>query len=289
MPELPEVETIKRSLEREVLGKEIVGLELRRADLLQGVGREELGKRLIGAKLRGIRRRAKYLIFDLDNGYSVVFHLGLEGLFLLREEDAERVQLALRFSDGSSLYLDDIKDYSRLFLVPTDEVEQLPSLAKLGLEPFTDSYRWESFEKLMRTRQEIKRLLLDQNKIAGLGNIYANEVLYACGVHPQRQAAELSLNEARCLFDEILRILGEAIEHRGTSVYHYRDIDGSKGEYQNLLKVYGKAGQPCERCGTPIKEINQGGRPSYFCPRCQPLRAIPEVAPAEMEDLFSDI
>ncbi len=289
MPELPEVETIRRSLERTIVGKEIVGLELRRPSLLQGVSREELGKRVLGNKVIGVRRRAKYLIFDLNNGFSLIIHLGLEGLLFLDERHVENPQLVLRFSDGVKLHLDDIKDYSRLFLVPTAEVERLPSLAKLGIEPFTEDYTWENFSKLMRSHQEIKRLLLDQNKIAGLGNIYANEVLYACGVHPQRPASELSLHETRCLFDEIQRILQEAIERRGTSVYHYRDIDGSKGEFQDFLKVYGKAGQPCERCGTLIKEINQGGRPSYFCPKCQPLAAIPEAAPGEMEDLFSDV
>jgi len=285
MPELPEVETIRRSLEREVVGKEIVGLELRRPGLLQDATLKELEERAVGARISGIRRRAKYLIFDLDNGHSLIFHLGLEGLFLLKEEATEAVHLILKFAGGMRLYFDDIKGYGRLFLSPTDRVEELPGLAKLGLEPFTSSYRWESFKKLMRTNQEIKRLLLDQAKIAGVGNIYASEVLYRCRVHPRQLANELTLSEARCLFDEIQKIMEEAIAQRGTSVYHYRDIDGSKGEFQKFLKVYGKAGEPCERCGAPIQEIDQGGRGTFFCARCQPLKS-----PAKhdiMEDLFA--
>lgn len=287
MPELPEVETIRRSLERVVVGKEIAKVELRRPELLQEVSPKGLEAKTVGAKILGIRRRAKYLFFDLDNCYSLVFHLGLEGLFLLKEQDTEAVHLVLHFTDATRLYFDDIKGYGRLFLVPTAEVERLPSLAKLGLEPFTPSYKWERFEKLMRTNQEIKRLLLDQAKIAGVGNIYASEVLYRCRLHPRQLANELTLSEARCLFDEIQKVLEEAIAHRGTSVYHYRDIDGSKGEFQNLLQVYGKAGQPCGRCGTPIKEIDQGGRGTSFCPRCQPLKEPAKHDLVGMEDLFT--
>jgi len=288
MPELPEVETIRRSLEREVVGKEIAKIELRRPGLLQDLTLQELEERAVGAKILGIRRRAKYLIFDLDNEHSLVFHLGLEGLFLLDEKDTENVHLIFHFADGPRLYFDDIKGYGRLFLVPTAKVEELPSIAKLGLEPFTPSYTWESFAKLMRTNQEIKRLLLDQAKIAGVGNIYASEVLYRCGIHPRQLANDLSLNDARCLFDEIQHIMEEAIEHRGTSVYHYRDIDGSKGEFQNYLEVYGRAGQPCLRCGTPIEQIDQGGRGTFFCPKCQPLKEPAELdLELGMDDLFA--
>lgn len=272
MPELPEVETIKRSLEREVVGKEIAGLELRRPGLLQDASLRELEAKAVGARIAGVRRRAKYLILDLDNRYSLVLHLGLEGRLLLDGKEAKEVSLVLQFADGVKLHFDDIKGYGRLLLSPTSDVERLPSLAKLGLEPFTPNYRWESFEKLMRTNQEIKRLLLDQAKIAGVGNIYASEVLYRCRIHPRQLANELTLSEARCLFDEIQKIMEEAIQHRGSSVYHYRDIDGSKGEFQNFLKVYGRAGQPCERCRTPIEEIDQGGRGTFFCPKCQPLK-----------------
>ncbi len=286
MPELPEVETIKRSLEREVVGKEVVRLELQRPMLLQDLSLKELEEKVVGAKLLGIRRRAKYLILDLANRYSLVFHLGLEGLFLLDEGNAENVQLVFQFADGKRIYFDDIMGYGRLFLAPTDKVEGLPSIAKLGLEPFTPSYKWESFAKLMRTNQEIKRLLLDQAKIAGVGNIYASEVLHRCGVHPRQLANDLSLSDAHCLFEEVQRILEEAIAYRGTSAGHYRDIDGSKGEFQALLKVYGRAGQPCERCGTPIREIDQGGRGTFFCPRCQPLQD-PRELDLEMDDLFA--
>ncbi|MGQ9734666.1 MAG: bifunctional DNA-formamidopyrimidine glycosylase/DNA-(apurinic or apyrimidinic site) lyase [Candidatus Bipolaricaulia bacterium] len=284
MPELPEVEIIKRSLEREVVGKEIVGLELRRPGLLQEASPKELEAKTIGAKIAGVRRRAKYLIFDLDNRYSLVLHLGLEGRLLLDGKEAEEIGFILHFSEGVKLHFDDIKGYGRLFLSPTAGVERLPSLAKLGLEPFTPNYKWESFEKLMRTNQEIKRLLLDQAKIAGVGNIYASEVLYRCRIHPRQLANELTLSEARCLFDEIQKIMEEAIAHRGSSVYHYRDIDGSKGEFQNFLKVYGRAGRPCERCRTPIEEIDQGGRGTFFCPKCQPLK---EPTPGfGMDELF---
>ncbi|MCR4404743.1 MAG: DNA-formamidopyrimidine glycosylase [Candidatus Acetothermia bacterium] len=284
MPELPEVETIKRSLEREVLGKEIAGVEVRRPSLLQGLSLKELEARTVGAKILGIRRRGKHLIFDLDSHYSLVFHLGLEELFLLKEQDARAISLVLHFADGKRLYLEDARGSGRLFLAPTEQVERLPSLAKLGLEPFTPNYTWGRFEKLMRTNQEIKRLLLDQAKIAGVGNIYASEVLYRCRVHPRQLANELTLSEARCLFDEIQKIMEEAIAHRGSSAGHFLDIDGTKGEFQAFLKVYGRAGQPCERCGTPVEEM-EAGRGTFFCPKCQPLKA-PAKHDLGMEDLL---
>lgn len=288
MPELPEVETIRRSLEREVRGKEITRVELRRPGLLQELSREELEERVVESKITGIGRRAKYLSLDLDNGCSLVFHLGLEGLFLLNERDTENIHLVFHFADGKKLYFDDIKGYARLFLAPTEKVGELPSIARLGLEPFTPSYKWERFAKLMRTNQEIKRLLLDQAKVAGVGNIYASEVLYRCRVHPRQLANDLSLSDAHCLFDEIQKIMEEAIAHRGTSVGHYRDIDGSKGEFGDLLQVYLRAGQPCPRCATPIKEIDQGGRRTFFCPKCQPLKEPAELdLEMGMDDLFA--
>ncbi len=114
--------------------------------------------------------------------------------------------------------------------------------------------------------------MLDQAKIAGVGNIYASEVLHRCRVHPRQLANDLSLNDAHCLFEEVLRILEEAIAHRGTSAGHYRDIDRKKGGFEALLKVYGRGGQPCQLCGTPISQIDQGGRVTFFCPECQPLK-----------------
>jgi formamidopyrimidine-DNA glycosylase len=268
MPELPEVETIKRSLNKHVTGKEIIDLKVFRQGLLQGITPQELRSKVVGEAFESVKRRAKYLIFHL-NDYSIVLHLGLEGLFFLKEEDTENIQLVFHFEDKTRLYFDDIKNYSRLFLVRSQDAPKIKPISRLGIEPFTESYTFQNFAKLLNSRQEIKRLLLDQAKIAGVGNIYASEVLFVCGIHPKRKAKDLSPHQARCLYEEVPKLLERAISKRGTSVFHYRDIDGSKGEFQNYLRVYNRKGEPCYNCGAPLEEIDQGGRKTYFCPNCQ--------------------
>lgn len=265
MPELPEVETIRQGLEREFLNLRLEKAEVCDRQLLQNCTVSEL-EELRGRRLRRVARRGKFLILQLGD-HALVVHPRMSGRLLPWER--EHTRLILHFSGGEKLVLDDQRRFATLHCAKVDELEELEPLRRLGIEPFTPSYRFEQFWEILQTKQEIKRLLLDQEKVAGLGNIYANEVLFRAGIRPQRRADLLSQEEARRLFSEIPRLLEEAIAAQGTTFSTYRTASGDSGEFQRLLQIYGREVQPCRRCGTPIEKIAQGGRSSYFCPKCQ--------------------
>jgi formamidopyrimidine-DNA glycosylase len=264
MPELPEVETIRRALAREFAGRRLHDLSASEPRLFQGLTRRALRRALVGQRLERLKRRAKFLIFDFGV-YSAVLHLRMTGWLSL--EQPARPRMAWHF-DERSLYLADPRRFAALYLVPSQKLLALQPLAQLGIEPLHPSYTFDHFRALLHTKQEIKRLLLDQTKIAGLGNIYACEALFASKLHPARAASSLSAGESRRLFDQIEAILERAIAQQGTTVRTYRSLEGA-GNFQNFLAVYGREGQPCVRCRAPIVRLSHGGRSSYFCPRCQ--------------------
>lgn len=265
MPELPEVETIRRGLEKELLHAQLSGIEVRDQRLLRDCPLSEL-EGLRGKALERVARRGKFLILEFD-GRALVIHLRMTGRLLPQEEGHTR--LILGFSSSKRLILDDPRRFATLHCARANELEGLEPLCRLGLEPFTADYTFENFWKILRTKQEIKRLLLDQTKLAGLGNIYANEALFRAGIHPLRRADSLSPKEAKRLFEAIPRLLEEAIASQGTTISDYRTASGASGSFQLFLKVYGRAGEPCPRCGAPIAQLSQGGRSTYFCPKCQ--------------------
>ena len=266
MPELPEVETIRRSLEREILDLQLRDLEVHEPRLLQNCTEKELKRALVGNEVGKLARRAKFLIFDFGK-HSMVFHLRMTGWFSV--DCPQNPRLILEF-DRKTLYFEDTRRFATLHLSETKRLAQLKPLAQLGIEPFHPSYTLSNFRKLLESAQEIKRLLLDQTKIAGLGNIYACEALFAGKVHPARPAASLSAQKAKRLFTQIEKILERAISEQGTTVDTYRSLDGV-GNFQNFLAVYDRENQPCIYCETIIERLEQGGRSSYFCPRCQRL------------------
>jgi len=268
MPELPEVETIRRALEREVLKETLTGIDVKeQVHLLKNCTPEELKAALVGRSLRALGRRGKYLLFDFGR-YSMVLHLRMSGRLLLNP--SKHTRLILSFSSGKRLYLDDARRFAMLYLAETERLDELKPLRELGVEPLSSGYTPEAFLELLQTEREIKRLLLDQRKIAGLGNIYANEALFEAGIHPERPARTLSPSEADRLFEAISRVLERAMSAGGTSIDRYRTPHGEPGRFQEDFRVYGRAGEPCRRCGTPIVRLRQGGRSSYLCPRCQP-------------------
>jgi formamidopyrimidine-DNA glycosylase len=266
MPELPEVETLRRALAKELEGKKLRALHIYESRLLQNASERELRRALVGHRLRVVRRRAKFLLFDFGE-HTVILHLRMTGWPTLRP--IEKPRCVFEFTQNKKLYLSDTRRLATLHLVPSADAEKLPPLAGLGIEPFQPDYTFESFRALLRTSQEIKRLLLDQRKIAGIGNIYACEVLFVSKIHPKRPANTLSKAEARRLFTQIERILAQAIAEQGTSVRTYRVLTGEAGNFQNFLRVYDCAGESCVRCRAKIVRIEQGGRGTYFCPRCQ--------------------
>lgn len=262
MPELPEVETIRRGLTR-LEGRLLTQVEVRDSRLLRGCAPAELVR--LRGHLKEISRRGKFLIFRFDE-HALVLHLGMTGRLLPRE--GRYTRLVLHFSE-EKLVLDDPRRFAALCCTRAAELDELGPLKRLGIEPFTAGYTFENFWKILRTRREIKRLLLDQRKLAGLGNIYASEALFRAGINPLRPASSLSPAEAKRLFEVIPRLLEEAIAAQGTTISDYRTATGESGRFQELLQVYGRAGEPCRRCGRPIERIEQGGRSTYFCPSCQ--------------------
>jgi formamidopyrimidine-DNA glycosylase len=271
MPELPEVETIRRALEREFLGCRLQQIRvIERVHLLKNCSAQQLKDSLVGRELASLERRGKYLIFRFGP-YAMVLHLRMSGRLLLRP--AKHTRLILDF-DSKRLYFDDARRFGMLYLSESHDLAGLDPLRELGIEPFTRSYRLEAFRQQLGTTQEVKRWLLDQRKLAGLGNIYANEALYEARIHPQRAAYSLSSRESRRLFDAIPHVLERALAAGGTSVDSYRTPQGELGRFQEEFSVYERAGMPCPRCHTLIQRIAHGGRSSYFCPRCQPLNAF---------------
>lgn len=271
MPELPEVETIRRVLEPQLVGRSLFHLEvLERVHLLKNCSEGELQSHLIERTLTALRRRGKFFVFEFET-WSMVLHLRMSGRLLW--QPAEHTRLILQFEGPKTLYLDDLRRFASLYLVETAQLEEQKPLKDLGVEPLTPTYTWEAFQALLRSRQEIKRLLLDQTKIAGLGNIYACEALFLSNIHPQRPASSLTSQEARKLFEAIPQVLERALKAGGTSFDRYRTPEGEPGRFQEEFSVYGRVGEPCPRCRGPIERVAQGGRSSFFCPRCQRFRA----------------
>jgi formamidopyrimidine-DNA glycosylase len=265
VPELPEVETIRRGLEQEFLHLQLEEVRVRDRRLLQNCSVSDLEK-LRGRKLEKVARRGKFLIL-LFGEYALVIHPRMTGRFLPQE--GRYTRMVLQFKGGKRLAFDDPRRFATLHCVKSDALEELEPLRRLGIEPFMPSYTFEHFSRVLRTKQEIKRLLLEQRKLAGLGNIYANEVLFRARIHPLHPANSLSQEEARRLFEAIPQLLEEALAAQGTTISDYRTASGESGSFQFFLEIYGRAGQPCRHCGTPIEKITQGGRSSYFCPKCQ--------------------
>lgn len=268
MPELPEVETIRRALKQEILGLTLRNLHVKeRVHLLKNCSPSQLKRSLIGRELTSLARRGKYLIFDFG-ACSIVLHLRMSGRLLL--QPADHTRLIFDFAD-KKLFFDDARRFGMLYLSRFDHLDELKPLRELGIEPLSPEYTLPAFRERLQTKQEIKRLLLDQRKIAGLGNIYANEALFEARIHPERSAHTLSRQETQRLFAAVPAVLRRALAAGGTSIESYRTPQGELGRFQNEFSVYGCAGKPCPRCGSLLQRIFQGGRSSYFCPRCQPF------------------
>ncbi len=237
-------------------GEELTGIEILDPGLEGPLSRVELPRRVIR-----IRRRGKYIIFKLDKGF-LVMHLRITGRLILGELRGPETRAILHFRGASLSFLD------RRRMATAEFVEDISWLeARLGPEPLGD-LSWLP-GALRESRRPIKVWLLDQKNIAGIGNIYASEVLFVAGIDPRRPANSLSEEEAVRLSRAIREVLAEAIAHRGTTFSDYRDSSGDPGGYQEFLRVYRRAGKPCKKCGTPIERIELGGRGTFFCPRCQ--------------------
>lgn len=304
MPELPEVQTIVSDLEKKVVGKTIVGFwsdwkrRVRPSFILfkkgvlaktplQGKGiRPNISNKKCfrGKKVVASRRIGKHIILDLDNQTSIVAHLKMTGHLLFKSKKSssrsatffgERVNGYVRhcfvFSDGSRLEFSDMRKFAWLALVKTGEVEEMKEISLLGLDALAPDLTFKKFNELVakKPNSKIGVLLLDQNWVAGIGNIYRSEILFEARVHPERLVGDLSLIERRGVYKAMRSILQKAVELRGTSDVDYRDTDGKKGSFQNFLKVYGRAGENCIGCSGKVIRKKIGQRSAFFCPECQ--------------------
>ncbi|MBI2908665.1 MAG: bifunctional DNA-formamidopyrimidine glycosylase/DNA-(apurinic or apyrimidinic site) lyase [Chloroflexi bacterium] len=269
MPELPEVETIRRDLAPTLVGRRFVSVELLWPGIVRQPTAEELERRLPGQTIAEVARRGKYLLFRLESGETLLAHLKMSGSLVLRdtaEAASPYLRAVLTLDDGRRLGFYDPRKFGRLWLV-ADENEVVGKLGPEPLEPeFTPQ---ELYTRLLRHGTPIKALLCDQNFLAGIGNIYADEALFYAGIHPLRLAREMQPWEADRLHCAIRISLERALANRGTTFSRYRDAYGEPGRHWEALLVPRRPGAPCTRCGTSIQRIRLRGRGTYFCPDCQ--------------------
>jgi formamidopyrimidine-DNA glycosylase len=267
MPELPEVETTVRGLERVLDGRRIVRVETRREDLRRAFP-VDLGQRLTGARVTGLRRRAKFGLIDTDRGDTLVFHLGMSGRWRIDpDEIGTHDHLLIEADDGRRLALNDPRRFGSVDLVRTDALGEWPPLAALGPEPL-DLGAEELKRRLSGRTAAIKLLLLDQRIVAGLGNIYVCEALHRARIHPLRAGGSVSLERLRRLVPAIHAVLEEAIAAGGSTLRDFASPDGELGYFSKSFAVYDREGQACA-CGGAVRRMVQGGRSTFYCATCQ--------------------
>jgi formamidopyrimidine-DNA glycosylase len=282
VPELPEVETIKRSLQKSIVGKKIIDIEIFLAKQFQGEKED-----VVGTKITGVGRRGKILKISLSNGQSLLIHFKLTGQLVWVPKKGGRITLGhpIPFAgaelpaktthvvfdiNGGQLFFNDLRQFGWIKVV--DEAGVAKEIGKLGIEPFDKEFTEKYLEEIFsRTAKPIKLVLMDQEKIAGVGNIYANDALFEAGILPTRPAKGLSDEELKRLREAVIKVLEDGLKYGGSSAADeaYIKPTGEAGEYQKHFRVYQRAGQKCPRCGGIIKRINLSGRGTYFCPICQ--------------------
>ncbi|MEO7603255.1 MAG: bifunctional DNA-formamidopyrimidine glycosylase/DNA-(apurinic or apyrimidinic site) lyase [Sphingomicrobium sp.] len=269
MPELPEVETTVRGLERVLKGRRIVRVEARRGDLRR-VLPIDLGQRLTGARVTSLGRRAKYGLVATDRGDTLVFHLGMSGRWRIAPTELDKHDhVILETDEGIVLALNDARRFGSLDLVETDKLADWPPFAALGPEPFDLPPR-ALRASLDGRKAAIKLLLLDQGIVAGLGNIYVCEALFRSRISPRRAGGSVSLQRLDRLVPAIVAVLEEAIAAGGSSLRDFAAPDGELGYFSKRFDVYGREGEPCRGgCGGTVRRIVQGGRSTFYCPACQ--------------------
>ncbi len=271
MPELPEVETVRSELAPWITGATIV--RARRVDAPAGPKYAHLS-RCEGALVRAVERRGKFLVLPLVGSVGdrdeLVVHLGMTGVITPERPDSHvRVQLDLEGVEPKTLYFRDVRRFGRFLVAPDGDYSGLPTLKRMGPEPLGDGFGIDVFADRMRSRAPVKSHLLSQVPVAGLGNIYVDEVLWQVRVHPQTRACDVSRKKLAGMRDAIVSVLEAAVRARGTTLSDYRTVSGGTGGYGHALAAYGRHGQPCLRCETLLKRITVGQRSTHFCSRCQ--------------------
>jgi len=292
MPELPEVETIKKDLEKNVIGRKITDVKFLWNGILRGVSESEFKGKVIGKEIANVERRAKNLNIKLDGkDLNLLFHMKMTGHLILTDDSwqvdtngkwivqnhAESPLVdplnqyirAIFYLDGDKiLAFSDLRKFAYIKLLTDDELKKV--FDEYGPEPFSPEFTKEYLSNIFAPKNiAIKKVLMDQKLVAGIGNIYADEILWEAKVHPLKKAKDLNQEEVSDIYIAILKILKKAVEMRGTSTSDFRDTEGKKGKYGDVRNVYRRTGEPCPRDGTPIERISVGDRGTHFCPTCQ--------------------
>ena len=267
MPELPEVETIRRGLKKIILGKKIRRVEINTNKMVKESSPNRFKREVEGKIFTEIIRRGKYLILVLSSGKKIVIHLRMTGQLIYGKRNGKS-RISFLLSDGRYLNLKDTRHLGEIRLV--ENWEKVPGIAKIGVEPLEEDFALKTFcEMLSKRKAKIKALLMNQEFLAGVGNVYAQEALFKAGIHPERPAYRVKPDEAKSLFSEIRKILKQSINYRGSSLSSYVDAEGKPGSFHSRLRVYRRGGESCVKCGTPLKFIRLAGRGTCFCPKCQ--------------------
>ncbi len=289
MPELPEVETIRRGLSTLLLGRQIAGINYDWAKSFPNAV-ADVEQFLVSAKITEIKRRAKVLLIELDSKYSLIVHLKMTGQLvylsgktrfgaghpsdsLVGNLPDKSTRVTIIFTDGSRLFFNDQRKFGWMWLMPTAEIPSIDFFMKVGPEPLAADFTWQDLKLCLKRRPNtnIKAALLDQTVIAGIGNIYADESLWGAKIHPATFVRSLSDAKIKRLHKSIRDVLQLSIDKGGSSDRNYVDAEGKKGSYLSFARVFRREGKPCPRCGTEIVKTRVAGRGTHTCPKCQPL------------------
>jgi formamidopyrimidine-DNA glycosylase len=275
MPELPEVETVRRTLIDLAVGKTVAETDVRWPKMIKRP--EDLVQfqdALAGEMIQDIKRRGKFLIFHLDH-YALVSHLRMEGKFSVNaqsEPEAPHTHVVFTFTDGTQLRYRDVRKFGTMHLFEKGTENDLAPLIGLGPEPFDTTFTPDYlYGRLQRTSRQVKTALLDQIIVTGLGNIYVDEVLFRSRIHPHRVSSSITEEEVERIHNYTKSVLAEAVERGGSTIRTYVNSQGQKGTFQEVLNVYGRAGEACVECGAEIVKTKTGGRGTHICLHCQPM------------------
>jgi len=285
MPELPEVQTIVNELNEKIAKKTIKDVWVGKEKLIKNFSAQELKEK----KIIEVQRRAKYIVIELSDDYILLVHLKMTGHFLLGKWKIENnqsisiiegpikddpynnyVHIIFYLDSGEELGFSDLRQFGKIELYTKKEFENLKEINELGPEPFSEQFTLDYFEKIIKSsKTNIKKLLLEQEKIAGIGNIYSSEILFFSKINPERKTETLEDEEIRNIYEAIKIILKKALELKGTSMSDYRRLEGVKGNYQSSVLVYGRKGMKCKDCDGIIRYVKIGARGTFYCPHCQ--------------------
>jgi formamidopyrimidine-DNA glycosylase len=290
VPELPEVEVLRRQLEKEYVGKRIRGVDVKTRQYVKEakpsakrvtkhhITPKEFEKHLVGGKIKAIHRKGKYLALELDNRNFLVVHLGMSGHLVkatAKRAADKHTHVVIHFTQGPEIRFFDARRFGECFVADAETFNEV--MNDLGTDAINDQVPWQLFGEMVSTRKsKMKALLMDQEFMSGLGNIYSDEVLFHAGLPWDRSSDSLTSNETRRLSRAVGEVLQDAIRHRGTTLGdgEWRDLYDEPGEHQDALSVHGREGLPCRRCRTPIVRIRVGQRSHYYCPQCQSVEAL---------------